>query len=400
MGVDVKSFFRTGGSLTLSIATNSIAALTPQVYAMVTLQPSTFGRFSALYLSFALMTAFSLSVVSDPWVIDQRRHSAEPPGDRKLYASIATLFVIASSIPLIAINWWIIRDWQTVIVATGCVATAAYRNCVRALEVYSRRFTRAALSDVMWMGGFAIAVAAFGSKSGESVQSVFAVWFCSTIASTAVLQPPRLSFLSAAKWLQSHFSSIRLLSRDTVIMEASYVGTPYVLLPVLGWSDFGLYRGVTNTSAPVRMVFSPIRPVIVGRPASVCSPRSVTIVVCSGAVAGALIGAVLTSLPHIGFDFGILGELSNLGAAAGVFVAGTTLITVYAVATRALVDARLLLNGRLAQILLGFGLPIGGYLLAGALGAIWGLAIATLFSGIVWLACALIGMRGNQSTSA
>lgn len=374
----------------LSVATNAFASLGPQVFAMVSLDPLSFGIFSSTYLSFALGLAITTSVVSDPWILVNKTAADGGKGrSAALYSSLLVLVIGVLFLVTYGLNWVVTRDATVAIMGALAGGFSVYRASARFLRVYQRRFGAAILSDTASVASIGI-VASIGSVLGSSPLIIaLAAWLAAGAAGLLALPPPRFEVAQASKWIRKERNTIRPLVRDSLLVELSAVGTPYALLPVMGFQTFGLYRGLSNTSAPARLAVAPIRPLLVEAPERMTKKRFVTAICGVALLMGlsAWFALLLVRATHM--DLGTLAELAGYAEIAGLFVAGSVLVTIYSVVVRALRNPKILLLGRLIHIFVTTAFPIVGYIWKAGSGALWGVALGTAIAGLSWLCCSL-----------
>ena len=94
-------------------------------------------------------------------------------------------------------------------------------------------------------------------------------------------------------------------------------------------------------------------------------------------------------------DLGSLSEIVTFALPAAVFVTANFLGHYFYIVARSHVNGRRLLTGRIVQTVLAIVVPIGGVLVGGLTGAIWGYAGCTAVSALVWMALVLRPSRGN-----
>jgi hypothetical protein len=185
------------------------------------------------------------------------------------------------------------------------------------------------------------------------------------------------------------------------LLDLGAIGTPYILAPILGLASFGTYRAVSNISAPVRLVLTPLRPVLAGRP--LVKHRS-TAALGTSLVAATMFGlgafAFLDLIGTLGADLGTLNDLAPFALPTGIYVAANFIGTYHYIVARGHLSGRLLMTGRLIQTALVTGLPVGFALRGGLSEAIWAFTFATVAWATAWVILVIKATEpGAQATA-
>jgi hypothetical protein len=361
---------------------SAVATVAIQLVALASLNSSDYGFFSILYLAGAWALSVQLSVVSEAWVRSDR---AGISSDWRSYAAATSwlgllgavvVSVIAFFLPPLAPLWW---------VGALSVLSSVYRSGARFHSMRVGDWPGVVRGD---LAGMVVAVGAgvavIVTKGG--LAGVMLAWAATSTASAALSRMYRPTAPTAlAGWTRRHRASIRPLLLDSLIMDISAIGTPYALAPLLGVANFGIYRGVSNVAAPVRLLLNPLRPQISAIDHARLSRRSTVafVVTVSLALGAAATGALLV-LQHYYPHLGTLTELAEFAVPTGVFVAANMLGTSYYLVARNYASPRGIWLGRLVQTVLSTALPILTALVYGLAGAIWAYAGATLLSAVTW----------------
>lgn len=356
-----------------------------QLVGLISLSPGDFGTFSIQYLLFAFGASVSLSVISDAWirtdVVGGQRSSW------RQYSSVSLYLALTGGLLTLTISFAI--EPLRPVAVTGAVAVVAslYRGSVR---YYSLRLgeNRGVLpGDLLGLAGTMTTwtVALFFGYAGlEIVVLAWAVGaLCSAVASRRpTFAAPRTTI---ATWWTTHRRSIRPLLRDSLLMDLSAIGTPYLLAPVLGLAQFGIYRAISNIAAPVRLILNPLRPLLSSAPIEVQRSRTRLGLVTLVAVAlGGCAYLILWLFSASEVEIGTLNGVAAFAAPAAVFISANFVGHFYYIVARAHLRNRDLLFGRIAQTVLAIAGPIAGVWTNGLPGAIWGYATCTLVSAAVW----------------
>lgn len=370
--------------LKLAGATGASAATTlaVQLVALASLNPSDYGYFSILYLAGAWALSVQLSVVSEAWV---RSDKAGVESDWRSYAAATTYLgalgallvsAIAAFIPALAPLWW---------TAALAVFASVYRSGARFYSMRVGDWPGVIRGDI---AGMLVAVAAsvLIVLLGGGLAAVLLAWGAISAAGAAFSRLHRPSAPAAfTGWVSRHRKSIRPLLVDSLVMDISSIGTPYALAPLLGVASFGIYRGVSNVAAPVRLILNPLRPQVSAIDHSRLARRSTLGLVVAASIAlGTAAAVVLLLLQRYYPHLGTLTELAEFAIPTGAFVAANLLGTSYYLIARNYSPPRGIWLGRLVQTVLSTALPIAAALVLGLVGAIWAYVAATLLSALTW----------------
>jgi len=377
-----------------SVAANALYVLTLQILALVTLAPADFGAFSIQYLLFALTGSIGLSIICEPW-----SRSARYEGHTSSWRDYSSMTIyLAGAAGLVTVVASLIVPPLRPVAISGAIAVFAssYRAGARYYEVRNVHWNRVLASDI---SGLLVTVAAWAALPLLEVQELEAMsiaWAAGAVVSAVVAPLPHLTgFGRVRDWNVRHRRHIGPLLRDSLLMDLGAIGTPFVIAPLLGIQSFGVYRAVSNVAAPVRLVLNPIRATLASMPLS--RQRAPTTILFVAIVSGLFgVGACVALLlvGAIQLDLGALSGLAPFAAATGVFVAFNFLGHYYYIVARSHAVGRALFTGRIVQTGLAVTLPVGGVLLWGLSGAIWGTAIATLCSAMTWTV--LAAQRGGR----
>lgn len=368
----------------MATGTNAAFVLALQLLALVTLTPAEFGVFSIQYLLFAFATSVCLSVICEPW-LRSGFHEGSVSSWRE-YSSFLVYFSFTAGLSALVISAAIP---ELRLVASGgalAVAVGTYRAGARYHQVRMNLWRSVIWADA---AGLAVTVAVWLVLSANrfgALESIVIAWAAGAVASAIPqpwprLQPPK----SIPAWLTQHGHHIKLLLRDSLLMDLGAIGTPFVVAPVLGISSFGIYRAVSNVAAPVRLVLNPLRPTLaVGSLARHQAPRRVwaSFFVSIG-FGGAAYGA-LVLVDAVNINLGSLSSLVPYSVPTAGFVAASFFGHYYYIIARVYLRGHPMLVGRIAQTALSIVAPLLGALIWGLSAAIWGFAVATALSALTW----------------
>jgi hypothetical protein len=171
-------------------------------------------------------------------------------------------------------------------------------------------------------------------------------------------------------------------------MDVGAIGTPFILAGSMGPEGFGIYRGIANASMPVRLIVDPLRPAL-GRQHNGYFLRGIpaigimcaTVFICMGSYF-----ALSWLVPTLPFKLGTLSSLEKYAVPAAVFAGANLVGTVFSIACRTNAERQEIMLGRIFQTLVVVGMPLGGFLVDGIFGAIWGFALSAFVSALLWVA--------------
>lgn len=366
--------------LILTSSAAAVATLSVQILGLITLGPADFGLFSIVYLAGAFALSLALSVICEaatrsrggtpvPWA-DFSGASVE---FALLFAAVGGLAVAVTDSPLTP-YWWLVAL---------AVGGSAYRSTARFYAVENGDTRGSVLGDAV---GAVVAVGLCAVTlflHGGELAWVLGTWAASSVIAAVCSRwptPNRPGTL--VRWIRQRRSAIAPLVRDSLIMDASSIGTPYALAPILGVGPFGVYRAVSNVAAPVRLLLNPIRPRIARMR---MSGRTIGLVLVGGAVLGGLAAGALILIGETPWPLGTLRDLVPFAAPTAVFVMANMVGHTFYIVSRLRASRRDLLTARIVQTILGVIGPLLGALLAGLSGAIWAYAASTALSSLYWL---------------
>lgn len=375
--------------LILTSSAAAVATLSVQVLGLITLGPADFGLFSIVYLAGAFALSLALSLICEA-ATRSRGDTPTPWSDFSgastefalLFAAAGGLIVAVTHSPLTP-YWWLVAL---------AIGGSSYRSTARFYAVENGDTRGSVLGDAL---GAVVAVSLCAVTlvlhSGE-LAWVLGTWAASSAVAAVFSRWPALNRPGVlVRWIRQRRAAIAPLVRDSLIMDASSIGTPYALAPILGVGSFGVYRAVSNVAAPVRLLLNPIRPRIARLR---MSAATIGIVLAGGVVLGGLAAGVLLLLGETPWPLGTLRDLVPFAVPTAIFVMANMVGHTFYIVSRLRASRRDLLAARLVQTTLGVVGPLLGALLAGLNGAIWAYALSTLMSSLYWL---FIARRSGQT---
>lgn len=371
---------------------NAFGSLVPQVIGIVFLSSTEFGRFSVLYLLYSFAMSVLMSILCDTWVVTD---STNGSNGWPLYGSVLSGCAVIAGLSGGAIGLLVLEGARTAVIAAVCLAVATYRIGARYYLAHSGRWYSVTLSDVSL---FFVTVSVFIVMRAylTGFDALLVAWAGGNFIACTIAGRPWFKFNSARRWVCDRRRTIAPLLADTLTMNLASIGTPFILLPILGMQGFGIYRAVSNLAAPVRIAVAPLRPLIIRSPKRLVAPKFRIAVSAFGLGVGGAVSAGLLAVRYFDIKVGVLFELSIFAIPTGIYVFSALLVSVYSLVVRAGKNARVLLLGRGAYTVLGLLCPLLGYVLGGLEGAIWGFAVGSLVSGFTWSGAAFVQFRGRK----
>lgn len=376
---------------------NGIAALSPQILGLLTLSSREFGVFSVGYLIFAFGSSVMLSILCDPWVMSRPFRSVE---GWRIYSTILVTLCLIFACLSFGISILVSGDWIVSSLTVLGVSFGLGRVGLRHLLVFQRDW------KVVFYLDFA---AIFGTFLGFMVGYLFNLnelsivlfaWAgggaCGSIAGGV----PGFALGASITWLKAHRKTIRRLLSDSLVMDAASIGTPYLLLPLLGLGGFGIYRAVSNLSAPIRLALSPIRSLVLSNTALVGSRKVGTMLGFVAFIVSLTGGLLMVLVENRGWVLGVLSDVAVYAVPTGIFLFSSVLISVYPLICRAEGTSKIIAVGRGIQSVAGVVLPVVGYFSAGISGSVWGLALGALVSGTAWVVLAQVVLSRTEVMSS
>jgi hypothetical protein len=369
----------------LPTAMNAAYVLAVQLLALVTLLPADFGSFSLIYLLFAFGGTLSFSLVSEAWL--RRGLSGEGEATWEEYSSVSTYLAIAIGTVAFLLSIAIEPLRHVALVGAIATSTAVYRGTARFYSVRMGDGRGVFSGD---LAGLLVTLAVWAPLYFSGVRGLLTmaiVWAAGSVASALFSRRPSVQKPSTtAQWFRHHSAQIRALLGDSLLANSSAIGTPYVLAPILGLADFGIYRAVSNVSAPVRLILAPLAPQLASRPVErQRSPRHASKVIGSSLAFGFAAYVALRAIDALSLDLGALSSLTAFALPTGLFVSANFLGHYFSLIARANLAVKSLRLGRIVYAIIGVVVPIATSVPWGLSGAIWGYTLCAVVSGLLWM---------------
>jgi hypothetical protein len=374
-----------GGKGALAQVAGAFAQLAPQFAALVLLDSVEFGRFSLVYIVYAWALSLQLSIVCEPaarYLLVVR----ERPSVRGYFA---TCVAVGSMLAVVAagVAGFMWHSLPLAALAAVAVAAAALRGGARYWDVLNGGWSHALPADTALVLTFTGSLAAFLAYDVSSATALLAAWTIGAGIALVVGSRPRAFRPSdVRRWLATHRRSIVPLVKESLVLDASSIGTPFLVAPFLSAGKFGLYRAVSNVAAPVRLVLEPLRPLAIRAQGDVLRRRLFVGIPVVGAFLGVCASAALLWLGDQDVDLGVASSLAPYAWLVGAFTWGNFVSAGFYYLARVHASASQLWRGRLIQSGTAVVMPVAGVLAAGLEGAMVGYVAATVVGSVVWAA--------------
>lgn len=360
-----------------------------QLLGVFSLDAADYGIFSALYLGFALTSALLQSVLLDAWSIEGLRHRALD--EWPTFSNVLLQFASGSLVFGIGLSLLVARtSTVAVLLGSGAIALATYRTGFRFFHARRGEWFLVIVSDSLsllgtiggWFMSHHIGLAGY--------EVVLFAWVFGLTLSLTRTRLPALRGPGVVGWVRGHRRDVAPLLGDTVLMEGSAVGTPYILAVVMSMSEFGVYRAVSTVSSPIRLLFAAVKPALAsGNGSRFWGWRFNAVVGSVSVITGVLVHVALSGLPRLQISLGVASDLVPYSEAVGVYACGSILLQYYYLLCRSRGVYRAVVAVRPLQTAVGVGCPIGGFAVGGLAGAIWGFSAATVIAGLAWMIAGL-----------
>lgn len=366
---------------------NAFTTVAVQGLAILALPPSQYGVFAMYYLALALGTTVCFSVLSEAWSRTTQDQGILESWPR--YCTMLTAICLATLIPVVVIAQFV-GTWLIATLLGGAVAFSTYRTGARFYSAATGHNRLVGPADVA--GGISVICLYFSFHVVLSpFEALSLAWFVSSVVVALMSERPRYeSGYRPSHWIRDHWNAIRILMADSVLLDLGGVGVPFLLSPLLGIADFGVYRSVSSTAMPVRLTWNPLRPFISRRPLLSLATARLSILLAGGALfMGAATFIGLFTIHSAGlFSSGVILSLSSFALPVSLFVGFNFVSMFYYLLMRTHARGRRLMLYRVVQLLGAISFPLLGYYLSGLKGAIWGYALNAVF--VCLLSAALV----------
>ncbi|MFC4222722.1 hypothetical protein [Lysinibacter cavernae] len=376
-----------------STAVNAFGVLGLQVLALIFLTPEQFGAFSIQYLLMAWGMSLTFSLISEAWL----RNGAT--SNWASYSSVLVYFSAFSGIVVLGISLIIPVLHSIAILSSIAVAFTLYRTGARFHSLKEKRLTPVFIGDSLCLAVVASGWVYALVVGERGLDFVALVWAASSVAAALGSGLPRLRGPRVlSRWVSTHRTQIGPLIRDSLLVDLSAIGTPYLLLGFLSVSQFGIYRAVSNVAAPVRLIINPLKPVLGSMSLRRQGSMKMILLVIMGAVGfGVMAYICLVILQILPVNVGTLSALTPYALPTAISIVGNFLTHYYTTVARVKLPSRQLLLGRIAFLTLTTVPLLIAVSIWGLAGAIWAYGLGFALAGLIWLALVVRQAKSSQS---
>ena len=368
--------------LLLATLVSSLWSLSVQGVGIVWLSTSDYGRFALAYLLYGVMTAALFACVCDVWsrVVGQNAVQVS----RRLYRTVTFWLSVTFGFVGFLLLWCLTDVTNAALVSvastlslirTGCRFSSVARGRVRLIWV----------PELVSVIAFCVALLVSSSALGR-LESLCLSWAIGSCAAMPLFRVGPVGWpREALQWFGQYRHEIRVMLGDSVIVEGTVYGVPLIMASMMPLASFSVYRGVSSSAIPVRLILNPLRPVIARQSnRSISSPRSVALVLTVSFLLGGVVGlGVLLLGVWPPLRMSTLGALHQYWILVGVFVSMSFAGTFYFVSNRSRLPTRELMIIRIIQAVSDVGGPLFGYFVAFVPGAIFGYVVSTSLNTLI-----------------
>lgn len=374
-----------------------IYVLAPNLTAMVLLEPHAFGAFSVIYLVYVLATSFQLSIISESWA---RSRQSEKKSLTDSSASFT--LTIWSALPFGIIGGFLTFTLFESILSASlffiAVISQLARASLRYRQVGNREILLVRIIDYSSLVGLIIGsfiVALYQQRI--NLNTILFVWAIAGICSLIFRRPSLISLRRAIKyWRSSYGKEVKLLFRDSLLGDLDSVGTPYILAPILGLYNFGIFRSLGNSAGPVRLIVVTLRPYLSNLSlTALMSWRNMFLISSFAVISGTIAYFGLALINYFEVELGTFSELTHFAVAVAIVVPVTLLNNLGIVLSRLHLRKQALLTARIVTTITSIVLPTAGACVFSIEGAIWGFTISRTLSWGVWSLALFFAKRKN-----
>lgn len=378
--------------IVLSSAVGALSGLVTTIFALLAFTVEDFGAFAFVYAVYALGWSICLSVLCDTFT--RTRTSARRDSVWGEYSSALVGLVIVVTVIACIFSFFLYPDLLSATLASVAIGLNVYRSGARFYKVSQYGPGSVVMVDAWYLVVFATVFFWAESIGASHVTSHATAWIIAGISSLCTW-PPVMShpWKAVITWCRPRIDTIRTLLGDSIFMDFGAIVGPLFLLPILGTSAFGTYRGLSSVASPVQLLLDPIRPVLSQLPTiRKKSFKLLASVVGAGLLMSFACYAVLWSIGKYQLVSGALEELSMFALPCAIFVFTNFLGHFYYILIRATATSKDITFGRATQTLAATACPLLGAVVLGLPGAIWGFVAATAVSSMTWAALTLMSI--------
>ncbi len=374
------------------------AALAP-ILAVFFLEVRDYGAFAFVYLVFAQGWSIALSAVCDTWARLRAAGSsagtwANYSGALGTVSGVTGLVALAVGLPMF--------DSVLHAGATAVAVTASlYRQAARYHHAATHGARSVLPSDSVAVVVFLAALVVLRWTGEPVLTALLLAWALSGVASAAFFLPGAFQDGGMRPWYRRNRSTRRSLLGESLLMDAGAAGTPVLIAPILGLTDFGIYRSVSSLSVPVQLMIDPVRPNLAQiELRRAAGPGVVGPAVGTAALLGTACYVALAHVVPAALSFSpVLLELSHFALACSLFLAFQFLTYTLHIFARIHVSHRRLLVGRAFHTVFAISLPILGAVFGSLTGAMWCFVATSGLTVVIWLSFLVVGAREAARTT-
>ncbi|WP_434992928.1 hypothetical protein [Arthrobacter sp. Ld5] len=374
-----------------AILVNAACVTVVQALAIFSLSPEEYGKFSLAYILYAAGVSLVHAVVCDAWQRSTRQRIVSSWGQ---YSGALVSLVAVVTVPMCVLLASLGFGWSSLWIGFAVFANLC-RLGTRYHAVANDEHRYVVPADAL---GLITTVATFYAMIHFTgpFQSVVVSWALGGLVALLASRPLRFRRRALRQWAICNAASIKALGRDAVLVDATAIGVPLLMSPFLGPVNFGIYRSMSSTAIPVRLVLNPLRPKLMTQPPGYFFERSRFFLVLMTAVLfGATVWLTLSVVAKGGlFAGGVLAALSAFALPAAVYVSASFVSSLFYISNRSHLSNRSLGVVGLVQLALVVGLPIGGFLIGGLPALIVAFALTSVLHACIHCLAAFNHARG------
>lgn len=362
---------------------------------MVLLDPPTYGAFSVVYLVHVLAASFHLSVISEAWA-RSNRSVRQNPIDASAGFTLAIWTAIPFSLLASILGFILFADIIITLLFFIAIGSQLLRSVQRYRVVAKRELNTVRRMDISGLIAVLIgSVVVVIFQQQTNLKTILLLWTLANVGSLCWGLNRIISLKRATRhWRIAHGHEVKILFRDAVLSNINSVGTPYILVPILGLSGFGIYRSLGNSTAPVRLFVSTVRPYLSNiRLDALLAKRNIILVSVLAISSSAGAYLILMMVTSLGLQLGTLSELAEFAIATAIALPATLLNNLSTALSRLHVSGTALLRTRIITISISILLPLIGASIFNLEGAIWGFTVSKILSFVTWSLTILLYQR-------
>ena len=365
----------------VNLLVGAVVSIEIQVWALVCLDPASFGVFSILVLSVALVTSVTYSVICEPWQI------SGGIDDWKIYGSVLTLHTLFVMFISALVAFFVIHEPLKIMLVCLIIGFTIYRFGCRYYSVHKNEQFRILVPDLVFffVATSGIILTLFGAVE-PNLEHILICWALAITVSAIISKPIELQFISSIKfWFDKHNKAIKPLLVDSSLLDFVGIGIPLLLVPILGIQNFGTYRGISNLTSPVKLVLSGVRPYLGRLPLyKVIAAKGAITVLGIGLVPALIVYSLLNYIQWSATEIGTLSSLTTYSLQISLVTLFTFANGVYYLLGRLYLGGKKLIVARTMNVFFGVVFPIFGAICWGLQGAVNLFTLANLFFVIIW----------------